>query len=260
MKLIFCLILYLFNLPFLKAQDTLFLNDGSELHIKLIEIGENTLSYKKSDNLNGPTYTMDLSKAFLVVYSNGNREFFQTPDNASKSSKKHNEKGALKETLYDSNFELQLIKTQSIPDSKNKWIHVTAEIEVYSNDQLFTMISLSANQRKDIALDFTDPKESYLLKSNITISSENEKISNVLFQKFENASGKGYGWALPPNFFTLEPSACCVAYLEQKSGNKEILGYGGITSKKISLQNCSSLEYKLLSVVLLWLETNFEQK
>jgi len=260
MKLCLCFIIFLFAIPFLKAQDTLVLNDGSEFYIKLLEVGENTLTYKKSDNINGPTYTMDLSKAFLVVYKNGEREIFHTNEYTPTSEKQQNETGSTKAILYDNNFEVRLLSTHSIPVSKNKYIRVIAEVEVYTNGQLFSMISIFANQRKDISLDFSDPKESYLSKSYITISVLNEKIKNVLFQKYEKTAGKGYGWALPPKFFTLEPSGCCVAFLEQKNGNSEILGLGGITSTKLNLQDCSSLENKLLSVALLWLETNFKQK
>ena len=253
----FLLIFYFPSAPFLKAQDTLILNDGTEIYVKVLEIGEKAISYKKNENQNGPTYTMDLAKVFMAVYKGGKRESFQTVTNYSPQAEVQN---AVISMLGDSSFDLRLIETKSVSDKKQKGITVLATIDVYYNEKQFSKIYLSAYQRTDITLDYTKPNASYLANSSISFLILSENLKKVLFQKYESESGKGYGWALAPGFFSLQPASCSVALLEQKYGNKEILGFGGITATKINLQDCSSLEKKLLSAALLWLETNFGKK
>jgi hypothetical protein len=50
-----------------------FLN-GNEEEVKLMEIGDDYVKYKRCDNLDGPTFTLSKSKLFMIVYSNGSKE------------------------------------------------------------------------------------------------------------------------------------------------------------------------------------------
>jgi hypothetical protein len=260
-KIILVLVFFLLGKNYVRSQDTLILADGSEVYVKVLEIDEEKISYKKSDNLNGPQYSMDISKVFMAIYKGGKRETFQTSNTASKEGiEKKADSIATAQVLIDGNFKVRLIEAKTIPDKKGKATIVSAVVEAFRNDQLFTSLSVYAYQRKDIALDYAKVNGGYFGNSSISVSVNSEKLKNVLFQKYENESGKGYGWALPPGFFSGGTSSCSVAFLEQKSGNKEVLGFGGITSTKLDLQNCSSVENKLLSVVLVWLETNFVKK
>lgn len=60
----------------LKAQDTLKLKDGSVQLVKIIEVSETTLKYKKSDNLSGPTFVLPVQEVNSISYANGLKEKF----------------------------------------------------------------------------------------------------------------------------------------------------------------------------------------
>jgi hypothetical protein len=53
-----------------------FLN-GNEEEVKLIELGDDYIKYKRCDNLDGPTFNISKSKVFMIVYSNGNKEVIE---------------------------------------------------------------------------------------------------------------------------------------------------------------------------------------
>ncbi len=61
---------YLFNAG---CDKITFLN-GNEEEVKLMEIGDDYVKYKRCDNLDGPTFTLSKSKLFMIVYSNGSKE------------------------------------------------------------------------------------------------------------------------------------------------------------------------------------------
>jgi hypothetical protein len=50
-----------------------FLN-GEEISVKLIEIGDNFVKYKKCDNIDGPIYNTSKEKLFMITFSNGTKE------------------------------------------------------------------------------------------------------------------------------------------------------------------------------------------
>jgi hypothetical protein len=254
------ILILLFGVSVLKAQDTLILNDGSEMHVKVLEIAMNTISYKKPGNSNETTYTIHKANIFMVVYKNGSREIFTTKEDQSQVEKIRSNQVLIKQYLQDDFFELKLLETKSIPDKNKKSVLVTAKIEVSNKGRPFTSLSVTAYQRTDAKLDFSNPKGSYLSKSSLTIYTSSDNINELLFQKYEKYSGKGLGWALPPDFFSLQNSICSIAFLQQKGVNTEIVGFGGITATKINLKDCTSLESKLLSAALIWLQKNFENK
>ncbi len=231
------------------AQDTLILNDGSELYVHVIEVGEKTISYKKQENLNGPMYSTDISKIFMAAYKNGNRETFNKRDNdATPILPMPIEENNTKAKISNHNFEVHLVSTRTVANKKNKEVNVEADIAAYTGGRLFIKISLSTTLPKDLQ----SP-----LPATVYITTPTEKIQNFLWEKYESYSGKGCRWELPPHFFSLESSSCSIKFYTQKPGNKEILGFGGISYTVIDLKDCSSLENKLLSVALIWLQTNF---
>jgi len=67
----FCFIV--FSTAF-KAQDTLKLKDGSELLVKVQEISETSIKYKKFENLKGPSYLIPVNQVIVISYSNGSKE------------------------------------------------------------------------------------------------------------------------------------------------------------------------------------------
>lgn len=59
------------------AQDKMILRNGNELTVKVIEVDTDIIKYKKYDNLNGPIYSIDKSKVFMITYKNGTKDVFK---------------------------------------------------------------------------------------------------------------------------------------------------------------------------------------
>lgn len=61
------------------AQDTIVTKDNSRIASKILEIKPQEITYKRYDNIDGPTYTVNKWEVAKVVYSNGAEEIFDTP-------------------------------------------------------------------------------------------------------------------------------------------------------------------------------------
>lgn len=79
LSILFILFLFYTNTCF--AQDTIFKTDNSILISKILEINEETIRFKKSSYLEGPTYTMGKELIEKIVFSNGSEEVFRHPKN-----------------------------------------------------------------------------------------------------------------------------------------------------------------------------------
>lgn len=58
------------------AQDKLFKKNGDMLEVKVTEVTARTVSYKKSDNTGGPSYTINKADVSKIEYENGTEDFF----------------------------------------------------------------------------------------------------------------------------------------------------------------------------------------
>jgi hypothetical protein len=54
-----------------QAQDTLILTDGKKLSVKVMEVKKYMIQYKKTTNLNGPTYEYDIRDIGRIKYESG---------------------------------------------------------------------------------------------------------------------------------------------------------------------------------------------
>lgn len=61
------------------AQDVIVKKDGSTILSKVLEVGQEEIKYKKFDNLEGPTYTIQKSELQAINYQNGAKDTFSTP-------------------------------------------------------------------------------------------------------------------------------------------------------------------------------------
>jgi hypothetical protein len=74
------LIILLFTLSgFLSAfsQDEITLRNGETIKAKVLEVGVEDISYKKSENPAGPSYTVKKDKVFMIKYENGTKDVFE---------------------------------------------------------------------------------------------------------------------------------------------------------------------------------------
>ena len=58
------------------GQDRMVLKNADELSIKVVNISPETITYKKWDNLEGPTYMVNKSEVLFISYQNGTKESF----------------------------------------------------------------------------------------------------------------------------------------------------------------------------------------
>ncbi|MCX8143127.1 MAG: hypothetical protein N3F62_02590 [Bacteroidia bacterium] len=66
--------------------DKLILKSGDEFVVKIIEISDKEIKYKRCDNYDGPLYTISKSKVYAIVYSNGITEHIIDDSIISKSN------------------------------------------------------------------------------------------------------------------------------------------------------------------------------
>lgn len=60
------------------TQDVIVCNDGTTILSKVIEVSSSSIKYKKYSHLNGPLYTIDVSKIVSINYESGERDCFNT--------------------------------------------------------------------------------------------------------------------------------------------------------------------------------------
>ena len=250
------------------AQDTLVFHDSHELYVKIVEIGEDKITYRRSDNLNGPLYSCSRADVFMAFYRGGAHEIlYKTagPD-ATRAGAGDQGSAPAQFTLADETFHLELkhIDSKKVKNS----IVVTGDVDVISGNALFATVEFTANQRLDAALDFSHPRPAHVFKSGITMTITSTQLKDYLYEKYENPAGNGLGWVLPPGFLggaKTGPATsggtgpCQVAYLKKpKQGETDLTWLQGkLEFEKYDLKSCGTLEEKLLSVVLLWLNKNF---
>lgn len=63
----------------LHAQDIIVMRDGSTIISKVLEINKTDIKYKKFNNLNGPTYTVEKAEIMAINYENGDKDTFEAP-------------------------------------------------------------------------------------------------------------------------------------------------------------------------------------
>lgn len=62
------------------AQDKLYKKNGDMVEVKVTEITGRTISYKRVDNTDGPTYTINKAEVAKIVYPNGSEDYFGEAD------------------------------------------------------------------------------------------------------------------------------------------------------------------------------------
>jgi len=60
----------------LLAQDVILYKDGTEKKAKILKIGSDKIEYKRYSNLNGPSYSVNISNIFMIRYENGEKDVF----------------------------------------------------------------------------------------------------------------------------------------------------------------------------------------
>ena len=100
------------------AQDVIVKKDGSTILSKVLEVGQNEIKYKKYDNLEGPTYTINKSELQAINYQNGAKDTFSDsvreenrylPNNQNDGVQQYNDRALL---MLDNNISKPLVKAK----------------------------------------------------------------------------------------------------------------------------------------------------
>ncbi len=75
-KVLLSAFMMLFLLASVKAQDLITTKDGKDIQAKILEVTNTEVKYKKFNNQDGPTFTMNKSEILIVRYQNGENEVF----------------------------------------------------------------------------------------------------------------------------------------------------------------------------------------
>lgn len=105
---IFIIVLLLTVVQFANAQDILLFKNGQELKVKVIELSNTEISYKRFDNLDGPTIVIPKSGVFMITYENGIREVFEDVPATGQDISKTTTLNDKQENYPISNFALSL--------------------------------------------------------------------------------------------------------------------------------------------------------
>ena len=88
--------------------DVILLKNGEEISAKVLEITPTEVKYKRCDNLEGPTTTINKSTIFSITYANGSKEVMKT-ENVSKPNSNENNSGDKKVGLAVASLVLGII-------------------------------------------------------------------------------------------------------------------------------------------------------
>lgn len=87
-KLLLCVLFVLVALTRVSGQDVIFYKDGTKDTVKIVEIGSESISFKKYKRLNGPLYVVVKSEITLIEFENGKIEVLDSVrTSGSKNSK-----------------------------------------------------------------------------------------------------------------------------------------------------------------------------
>ncbi|MDP2385602.1 MAG: hypothetical protein Q8M29_04470 [Bacteroidota bacterium] len=120
----------------LKSQDLIVRAKGDTIIAKVMEVGTNTVSYKKSSMPDGPTFVVDKKEIIFIKYSNGEvQDFFDSEPPFNQPSN-----NPIKTTNSSADSIAKINADQQVPEVKNK-------IEMLDNK--FTINGQKAT-RKDV--------------------------------------------------------------------------------------------------------------
>ena len=65
------------------SQDILTKKNGEDIKVKVTEVNQVDIKFKKSDNLTGPTYIISKGDVFMIRYEDGSKDIFNEISNTS---------------------------------------------------------------------------------------------------------------------------------------------------------------------------------
>ena len=63
------------------AQDFITTRNGEDIEAKVLEVSSKEVKYKRFNNLDGPTFIIDIKDIVMVRYENGDKDIFEQENN-----------------------------------------------------------------------------------------------------------------------------------------------------------------------------------
>ncbi|MFL0353009.1 hypothetical protein [Xanthomarina sp. GH4-25] len=140
MKKITLLVFFVFSLS-ISAQDLIITSTNEEISAKVEEIHIETISYKKFNNLSGPTYHIEKTDVTKIIFENGDVDTFESDSNNTTSEEKS---ATLEETEA---FLKEYIETYCYDD--NGYL-INRYKAIFEGDYL-RLIVMNKNQTKELS-------------------------------------------------------------------------------------------------------------
>lgn len=84
MKKIFFIFFFSILVTALWAQDVIIKKNGDEMQAKVVEVGTAEIKFKKTDNPDGPVYSIARSEVFMIKYANGAKDVISASNDSPK--------------------------------------------------------------------------------------------------------------------------------------------------------------------------------
>jgi len=90
------------------SQDVITMKSGDEVSAKVLKIGKTEIEYKKWNNLDGPTFTIDANEVFMIKYQNGDKDVLVNETEIKSNDKKEKQKSNISQSDNKSRFNIDL--------------------------------------------------------------------------------------------------------------------------------------------------------
>jgi hypothetical protein len=110
------LLLFLFVIPGLRAQDIITLTDGTKVRAKVLEVKQEDIKYKDFDKLNGPVITIPKNTVSEIRYANGAKKVITGNDSAGKGSGGRTGRGHFKRPQRPKSVERWIERKEDPPE------------------------------------------------------------------------------------------------------------------------------------------------
>ncbi|MFT5566930.1 MAG: hypothetical protein ACI81Y_001878, partial [Glaciecola sp.] len=103
-KIILTLLTLIFAITFCFSQDMITKKSGEDIEAKILEVTTTEIKFKKSDNINGPIFTILKSDVLIVRYENGTKDIFNEEKMTKTVSPTNSSNGELKNQNNSTRF------------------------------------------------------------------------------------------------------------------------------------------------------------
>lgn len=73
----------------INAQDVIMYKNGDEVNAKVLSVSKQQITFKKTENINGPEYSEEISNLFMIKYKNGDKDVFANTNEEVLENKKN---------------------------------------------------------------------------------------------------------------------------------------------------------------------------